>query len=1056
MLQYDVIFLCETWLTVDKYSAPREFRTFFVPATQSARGRPAGGLLLLVRQSIPTRLVSLNEDTICIQIGRSPVIALVCAYWCPSDPIDQQLARFCGTLANCKENCLLAIGDFNCRIGPGEDNIADVLPPASVLAHTRRTRDGLLNSRGVALRRALVQEGLIVVNGRTLSDRHGDYTFVASQGCSLVDLIICSIASASIILDAGLLSLVDNHSDHFPLFVNVSRSEPGHQPPPAPVPLNPEPTLRWNENLKFHFNRSLQSGFSNADPSSLVRFSETLWRTAEELGMSRTPRPHRPQNNIQPWFDKTCAYFRKCHSVSLRRMKSGGFIAADRLNFLFLKKMYRLVICHTKDRYFANLSDQIIRANDSSSFWTAVFKLLPSSPKNCAALGIEEITEHFRGIFNSATPLLTENHALSSPSVPFLDQDISLFELDLALKKCKRGKAPGTDGVSYEFFMNLNVNNRCWLLSCLNGILRSEIVPRSWADLKMFLLHKKDDPSIVANYRGISLLNCQAKLFTSIIARRISIWAEENCLIPESQAGFRAGRSCSDNLFVLQTAIHEHIRIPGNHLYCTFVDFKAAFDTVHHEVLWQKLSEYGLSGKLLRILSGFYSQARVQVHYEGSTTPAINIGNGVLQGDCLSPLLFSLLVADFDSYLDNEEVDGVGIGPFWELKCLFYADDLVLLARNLSQMQKALAALNKFCATNHLIVNSTKSKVVVFSAVKVSPSPSLTLNGKPLEVVGEYPYLGVIFSSNGTFSGQEKDAKKKALLAAASTRQILEHMSSLSRKSEYCLFQAKICSTLLYGAEFWSLWSMDLLEQIQLQYYKKLFFLHTSTPGHVIRHYFGLCPQICRVLVKCLKWYNHVLCMSTDRWPRRCLDRLTSRSGDSKYNWVSQIQYLLSLSGVQPPINHESGLFDSASSMSLLASWYSLADMERCKASQHCPLFGNLTAHGVLPVLPSLNLRESRLALQVVLHNTLFQSLFWRGVAVTLAPRNPCPSCASGHLDTIEHMITACSAYSRHRRAVGLPGGVPLAVLLKDPTAVPKALKFIKAAWPLCLTRVAA
>ena len=89
----------------------------------------------------------------------------------------------------------MAIGDFNCRIGPGEDNIADVLPPASVLAHTRRTRDGLLNSRGVALRRALVQEGLIVVNGRTLSDRHGDYTFVASQGCYLVDLIIFSIAS---------------------------------------------------------------------------------------------------------------------------------------------------------------------------------------------------------------------------------------------------------------------------------------------------------------------------------------------------------------------------------------------------------------------------------------------------------------------------------------------------------------------------------------------------------------------------------------------------------------------------------------------------------------------------------------------------------------------------------------------------------------------------------------------------------------------------------------------------------------------------------------------
>ena len=117
-------------------------------------------------------------------------------------------------------------------------------------------------------------------------------------------------------------------------------------------------------------------------------------------------------------------------------------------------------------------------------------------------------------------------------------------------------------------------------------------------------------------------------------------------------------------MFVLQTAIHEQIRTAGNSLFCTFVDFNHAFDSVNHNVLWQKLTRFELSSKLLRILSQFYRQAKVRVHHGSNTTPAINVANGVLQGDCLSLLLFSLLVTDFETFLDEGGVDGVGISPY--------------------------------------------------------------------------------------------------------------------------------------------------------------------------------------------------------------------------------------------------------------------------------------------------------------------------------------------------------------------------------------------------------
>lgn len=77
---------------------------------------------------------------------------------------------------------------------------------------------------------------------------------------------------------------------------------------------------------------------------------------------------------------------------------------------------------------------------------------------------------------------------------------MSLKELDCALLSCKRGKAPGEVGVQYEFYINLNVANRNWLLDCLNGVLRSEEVPSSWADLNMFFFSVINCPMCFNHY----------------------------------------------------------------------------------------------------------------------------------------------------------------------------------------------------------------------------------------------------------------------------------------------------------------------------------------------------------------------------------------------------------------------------------------------------------------------------------------------------------------------------------------------------------------------------
>ena len=80
------------------------------------------------------------------------------------------------------------------------------------------------------------------------------------------------------------------------------------------------------------------------------------------------------------------------------------------------------------------------------------------------------------------------------------------------------------------------------------------------------------------------------KLFGGIMESKISIWAEENGKRAYGQAGFRKHHSTIDHLdhIVTLRVLMEESRLRGKGLYCCFVDFKKAFDTVPREHLWRE------------------------------------------------------------------------------------------------------------------------------------------------------------------------------------------------------------------------------------------------------------------------------------------------------------------------------------------------------------------------------------------------------------------------------------------------------------------------------------
>ena len=102
---------------------------------------------------------------------------------------------------------------------------------------------------------------------------------------------------------------------------------------------------------------------------------------------------------------------------------------------------------------------------------------------------------------------------------------------------------------------------------------------------------------INSSYREISLINTITKIFTRILSERIPTWSGNKNIIPECQWGFRRNQGCIDNLYVLSATVGNGLRLKKWKVYCAFVDFKEAFDTVDHKLLYNKLYHLGLCSK---------------------------------------------------------------------------------------------------------------------------------------------------------------------------------------------------------------------------------------------------------------------------------------------------------------------------------------------------------------------------------------------------------------------------------------------------------------------------
>ena len=265
---------------------------------------------------------------------------------------------------------------------------------------------------------------------------------------------------------------------------------------------------------------------------------------------------------------------------------------------------------------------------------------------------------------------------------------------------------------------------------------------------------------------------------------------------------------------------------------------------------------------MINFLCKFYDGATTILEMNRSYSDPIHIHNGVLQGDSLSPLLFSLYISDLESFISAKGAQGVDLdNKNNKVFSIQYADDLVMLACSPIDLQKQMDSLAEFCRDNFMEVNPHKSKVVVFRrGGGLRKGLKFTLDGKVIDTVPEYIYLGVTFSSSGCFVKSTASFVAKADFAGVGIRSLLSQSDTDSAASRSVLYKSAIQPPFLYGSEMW-----EKREREQVRFFKLLYCLPRSTPDYIVRTEFGLDWLLVAIFSRALKWLGKLESMEEHR-----------------------------------------------------------------------------------------------------------------------------------------------------------------------------------------------
>ena len=645
------------------------------------------------------------------------------------------------------------------------------MPPTSSIP-PRHTLDTHINHFGRQLIAFTQKHDLCICNGRVHGDLEGQHTHRAYNtgadcvgGFSLVDYFIS---------DKTLFSNINHmlvhpplpESDHFILSMRLQLESPPPSSSPSTRAFKTSFTYEEDDIQEYRqaLSEATESVLSHNSLNQMTavqasdELSKCLVQTAHEFFKKATKTSTKHKVSVA-WFDNECKLLRKCYQTAMKANEDNSVIQNA-------KKDYKIIIRKKKRAWTDRQGHKICQLAKSSParFWQ-LFK----SKNGEISIRDKMLWEaHFKN-------LLQDKNALESAPLPAvcgsalqdtlatcfgirlnpssvettgmeLNVPISSKEVHDAISKLRRNKACGIDDIKAEFILEGKQILLEPLTQLFNEIFTSQF-PESWSVGIITPIFKKGDKNDCNNYRGVTVGTALSKLYAMILNKRLMEWTEKHKLRANAQAGFRSDHRCPDNVFILRTLI-EQAKAHKKSLYCCFIDFSKAFDTIPRTKLWNRLQSLGIHGRMLQAIQSLYRNVQCCVNTPSGLTNTFASTMGVKQGCPLSPTMFGLYIDKLKNELLRIDCDAPSLMGT-RVPAQFFADDSQLLSTSASGLQLSLNKMQQFCKSHGLKVNVAKTKILIYGK---RGSHSWFYNNSQVDVVQQYKLLGLTLHSRKFFS----------------------------------------------------------------------------------------------------------------------------------------------------------------------------------------------------------------------------------------------------------------------------------------------------------------
>lgn len=594
----------------------------------------------------------------------------------------------------------------------------------------------------------------------------------------------------------------------------------------------------------------------NNTEEATIKFYDILRKTIED----HVPRINHSNNKGHNWISaRTKKKLKEKHNL-FRKWKKYNRLG-DYDNFSVARRECKNMIKNDYKNYINHVENSIIE--NPKKFWAFVSnKKKSSNIPNSMTLdnekfeGPTEVVKAFSSFFSSVYEKSEKNPILKADQEAYNNTaiNINFIPRESILKKIENldiRKGAGPDEIPPIFVKSCGKFLLEPLFILYNKSLTEGTFPSSWKIAKSVPIFKSGKRNDITNYRSVSILCVFGKMLESIITDDLFFMSKN--LLSTKQHGFYKTRSTLSNLvpFVQFLADSMDNRVQVDAVY---TDFSKAFDKVHHETLFIKLSDFGVHGNLLAWIKSYLTNRSQYIVVNNCQSDLMKITSGVPQGSHIGPLLFSIFINDVSRC-------------FLHCDYLLYADDLKLYKQiyspaDVEAFQADLNRLESYCKENYLFLNANKCNHIMFSRNRVIFDNIFNIGDNVVQKVTTIKDLGVTLDVKLSFEAHIDNIVNKAFKMLGFILRSTKDFKDL--KCVMILYFTLVRSVVEYNSVVWYPFYakyIDRIERVQIKFIRNITYRFNKDMVHLnyltcITHYKMLTLKERRDMFDCLFVYK--------------------------------------------------------------------------------------------------------------------------------------------------------------------------------------------------------